>query len=81
MNRNKARKVDDYTYDLSDVGLTKCVKCGSSQQTCLCYNGLYYVQCTCDKWNPYIFLGLTLEKSIAQWKEGNRPISSRNKGE
>lgn len=55
--------------------MAKCVRCkGRSQPRLVRIDGLYYVQCGCNKWGQYQFLGLKPENAVGEWNKFNRPM-------
>lgn len=56
--------------------MAMCVKCrGKNKPKILKIDGLYYVQCPCNKWDRYCALGLKAEYAIEVWNQLNRPIN------
>lgn len=56
--------------------MAMCVKCrGKNKPKILKIDGLYYVQCPCNKWDRYCALGLKAESAIEVWNQLNRPIN------
>lgn len=48
----------------------KCIKCGKRPRI-LDLGDLVYVQCMCDKWNPYEFCGVRVAHAVEQWNVAN----------
>lgn len=56
--------------------MAMCVKCrGKNKPKIVKIDGLYYVQCPCNKWDRYCALGLKAEYAIEVWNQLNRPIN------
>lgn len=55
MNKSKIKKINAIEFDLSEAGLTHCVKCGSNKQKALVLSDMYYIQCDCGNWLSTMF--------------------------
>lgn len=56
--------------------MAMCVKCrGKHKPAINKIDGMYYVQCPCNKWDRYQFLGLRPENAVDEWNKFNRPIN------
>lgn len=56
--------------------MAMCVKCrGENKPKIVKIDGLYYVQCPCNKWDRHQFLGLKDVNAIEEWNKFNRPIN------
>lgn len=56
--------------------MAMCVKCrGKNKPKIVKIDGMYYVQCPCNKWDRYCALGLKAEHAIEVWNQLNRPIN------
>ena len=51
----------------------KCVKCKKLPRV-VNVGDLFYVQCGCQKWEKYQFLGVRADYALEVWNEYNRPI-------
>ena len=57
--------------------MLKCRKCGGEGHL-IQKDGLWYARCcSCAKWPPYEFLGITKVAAVRNWNEGNMPNASR----
>lgn len=57
--------------------MNKCIYCGALP-TIRDIDGLFYVQCSCIKHNPFDYIGITKRTAIAQWNSANPiPISKK----
>ena len=50
--------------------MNKCIYCGATP-TVLEIDGLFYVQCSCQKHNSFDYVGITQKTAIAQWNTAN----------
>lgn len=58
--------------------MAMCVKCrGKNKPKIVKIDGLYYVQCPCNKWDRYCALGLKAEYAIEVWNRLNKPMKGR----
>lgn len=53
------------------VELLKCRKCGNTPDIIRVDGDLFYVQCSCGGWLPYIFVGINKYAASRQWNEAN----------
>lgn len=52
-----------------------CAKCkGKHKPYIVKIEGMYYVRCDCNKWDPYFFLGRSEKTAWEQWTLFNRPM-------
>ena len=50
--------------------MNKCLHCGN-EPTIIDNDGLFYVRCQCNKYNPFEFVAITRKKAIEQWNQNN----------